>query len=56
MVIKTEFDCANMVYRALNTELKSDHMGSGYTIYHHGAGENEKMKKDEGWYKQYCMN
>ena len=31
-------------------------MGNGYTIDHYGAGENKKMKKDEGWYIRNCMN
>ena len=56
MLIKREFDCANMVYRELNIEIKSDHMGNGHTIDHYGAGENKKMKKDDGWYIRNCIN
>lgn len=51
---KIEYDCGNLIYRSLSTEVTSGHMGDGITRHHMGLGEEEKFTKENGAYKRYC--
>ena len=55
MVSKTEYDCINMIFRDLNLELKSGHMGNGFTLFHAGLQKEEKYTEEGKVYKQFCM-
>lgn len=56
VILNVEFDCGNLTFRVLSGELKSGHMGEGFTVYKTGLMKEEKFTKESETYKTRCSS